>query len=593
MKNLIIILFIIPIFSFGQEGIYESCPIDPSRYLGAMEAPSSVGNSSSYNFDFGYNASIQLMEGHTYKISTSNSDYDPVLSIYIQNEGNYYKLGFNDDSPYINSVESEIYFTPPINSDQYFIGINEYECYNDFGANATTILSIELIELPTNNITIPVVVHIIHNGESYGVGSNLSDEIIHENIAILNNDFQRLNDDAFLGPEIFSAYSSKVNLTFELAKQDPNGNPTNGIIRHVGKYPTSTDAQFDAETKPYTIWDQNSYLNIWTTDLIFEDGSNNYLGYAQFPESYYNSAPEILGPYVPNTDGVVLDCYIGMGGRTLTHEVGHWVGLLHTFMIPGDCSSDDNCQDTPSQYSENYGCPNIEESINNSCDGYTPTMFSNFMDYSDDNCMNMFTYNQKQIIDYIMQNDRNELLNSNGLNDCFINSSIVQSGDVLTAITEPNDLSGNANWYNIQTQNGVTRYWLMEENSSSFTPKFDCSYFIIVEDENNNCSDTSSIYYFASKASNIGSLITSPNPTNGKVKVKFENNKNQFVTLNLLNNKGIKLDQFLTKNSELEIDLGKYPSGMYYISFDSSNIDEGCIPGEEKQKIINPIILNK
>ena len=87
----------------------------------------------------------------------------------------------------------------------------------------------------------------------------------------------------------------------------------------------------------------------------------------------------------------------------------------------------------------------------------------------------------------------------------FVIASIYQSGDILFAITTPIDL--NANWYNIQTEDSTIRIWLMEEDASSFSPTFDCSYFIVVEDM--GCTDTSEIYSYGENAARIGSFTTS------------------------------------------------------------------------------------
>ena len=171
----------------------------------------------------------------------------------------------------------------------------------------------------------------------------------------------------------------------------------------------------------------------------------------------------------------------------------------------------------------------------------------------------------------------------------YLESIILQSGDSLFAITNPVGLSSN--WYNIQNQDTVTRIWLMEENSETYMPTFDCSYFIIVEDDN-GCIDTSSTYYFGANATKISSFVTSPNPTSGFINVKFKNFKNQFVYLNLMNGNGVKLDDFITKNTELDIDISKYPSGTYYLYFDSSHSEQGCSP-EDLEMISTKIILNK
>jgi hypothetical protein len=176
--------------------------------------------------------------------------------------------------------------------------------------------------------------------------------------------------------------------------------------------------------------------------------------------------------------------------------------------------------------------------------------------------------------------------------DLTINSvlaSISQSGDNLSAVTTPIGLV--ANWYNIQIENGLTRIWLMEEDASSFSPTFECSYFIIVSDEN-ECVDTSETYYYGENAARIGSFIISPNPTSGLINVKFENSKNQFVMLELISSNGSKLDEFITVEDNLNIDLSKYPSGTYYLYFNSEDAAQGCRL-EEKQKISTKIILNK
>lgn len=169
-------------------------------------------------------------------------------------------------------------------------------------------------------------------------------------------------------------------------------------------------------------------------------------------------------------------------------------------------------------------------------------------------------------------------------------ASISQSGDSLIANILPSNTFHLVNWYNVQNINDSAKYWLMAENTSNFKPTFDCSYFIIASNE--NCSDTSSVYYYAEEARSIGQLSTSPNPTNGKVKVNFDNINNQFVRLYLINNSGYLLDEFLTKNNELEIDLSSYPSGAYHITFNSPK-SKGCLNEDTFQKVSNTIILNK
>ena len=131
----------------------------------------------------------------------------------------------------------------------------------------------------------------------------------------------------------------------------------------------------------------------------------------------------------------------------------------------------------------------------------------------------------------------------------------------------------------------------MTSNETSFQPTFDCYYFIITEDEN-GCVDTSDVYYFGSTANRVGNISTSPNPTNGELTIEFENEKNQTVLFKLLNSKGEILRHYVSTTNNIKTNLNTYPSGIYYLEFDSSKNREGCA-GEEKQKTIKKIILNK
>ena len=171
----------------------------------------------------------------------------------------------------------------------------------------------------------------------------------------------------------------------------------------------------------------------------------------------------------------------------------------------------------------------------------------------------------------------------------YLNATILQFGDSLKVSYDAN-LNVSVDWYNIQMNDSTTRYWLMLENSNIFYPSFDCSYFVIAANE--FCADTSSIYYYAKEARSIGTMISSPNPTNGKTKIQFDNMKNQFVKLYLVNNNGNLINEYLTMNNFIEIDLSNYTSGVYYISFQAPRND-GCLNETFLQNITNKIILNK
>src|SRR5690606_10611314 len=239
-------------------------------------------------------------------------------------------------------------------------------------------------------ILIPVVVHIVWNIAS----ENLSVAQIQSQIDVLNEDFRRINTDASNTPVLFQDVAGDTNIQFYLACEDPNGNPTNGITRTqttvTSFNPQNDNVKFSASGGK-DAWNTARYLNIWVCDI-----TGSTAGYAQFPE-YYSTNPD--------TDGIVVD-YVAFGrnsahptfnlGRTATHEVAHWAGLYHIWSKTGlagnsSCVDTDEVADTPNQADANTGCPNFPES---SC-GNTSDMFMNYMDYSDDACMNLFTEGQK------------------------------------------------------------------------------------------------------------------------------------------------------------------------------------------------------
>jgi hypothetical protein len=264
---------------------------------------------------------------------------------------------------------------------------------------------------------IPVVVHIIHNGEAVGSGTNLSVAQIQSQIDVLNEDYQRLNDDRVNTPAEFAAVAGSIDVNFTLAKQDPEGLPTTGIVRVQG---TQTEWVFDQgpEFKALSYWPAEDYLNIWVVQL-----ADDFLGFAQFP---ITTLPGTDGPYGRLTDGVVID-YRVFGtidagpfnldpkynrGRTTTHEVAHFFSMLHIFGNEGGCSTTDFVDDTPVQSSATLTCP-THPSL--SCSH--PKMFQNFMDYTDDACMNLFTAGQIARMITVLQNSprRQSLTVSPGL----------------------------------------------------------------------------------------------------------------------------------------------------------------------------------
>lgn len=234
------------------------------------------------------------------------------------------------------------------------------------------------VQTPTlrdgNNISIPVVVNIIYKDPS----ENISDEQILEQIRVLNEDFGRLNPDA----DAAWPQADQTGIRFQLAKRAPDGTPTTGVRRKYTSYNSFSaydDVKFN-KSGGLDAWPTEHYLNIWVCDL-----EGDIMGYGQLPG----------GPSA--TDGVVID-YQFFGryghtrapfdrGRTATHEVGHWLNLFHIWG-DGDCTIDDMVDDTPDSDHANNGCPKDAYS----CGG--KSMVQNFMDYTDDACMNLFTQGQ-------------------------------------------------------------------------------------------------------------------------------------------------------------------------------------------------------
>jgi hypothetical protein len=264
--------------------------------------------------------------------------------------------------------------------------------------------------------TIPVVVHIIHNpGDNYGFNTNISDEQVRSQIKVLNEDFRRLNSDTILTLDIFKNVAGDPGIEFKLALRDPNGNPTNGIKR------------------------KNS--NIWVADLSGLD-----LGYSQFPQS--DILYGMLSPFTAETDGVVIDysCFGSIGddyfyqlkspynyGRTTTHEIGHFLGLRHIWGDVDGCGGTDYCDDTQDQYNETHSCPN---SILFSCD--TVDMYQNYMDYTYDECLNIFTQDQIFRMRTVLENSprRESLLDSHALEPFEESINLL----VLSEIIEPSNM---------------------------------------------------------------------------------------------------------------------------------------------------------
>lgn len=253
-------------------------------------------------------------------------------------------------------------------------------------------------------IRIPVVVHVLYNAPE----QNISDDQVHSQIEALNRDFRRRNADSAQTPGRFKSIAADVSIEFYLATADPKGRPTTGIVRkatQVKAWNADDKIKFSSQGGD-DAWDSRAYLNIWVGH------TRRLLGYASV----------VGGP--AEKDGLVIN-YTAFGtkniggpynmGRTAVHEAGHWLGLKHTW---GDTyCGDDGVGDTPKQGNFTSGCPTgFRTSCNNGSEG---DMYMNYMDFTADACINLFTEGQKERMRalFLPGGPRHAMLASRGLSE--------------------------------------------------------------------------------------------------------------------------------------------------------------------------------
>ncbi len=300
-------------------------------------------------------------------------------------------------------------------------------------------------------ITIPVVVHVVYSSTA----QNISDAQIQSQIAVLNADFRKLNADVSLTPSVFASLATDCQIQFCLAQRDPNGNATTGIVR---KATTTTSFSTNDNVKRTAnggdnAWNSSQYLNLWSANL-----SGGVLGYAQFPGG------------TASTDGVVI-LYSAFGnsgsanapynlGRTATHEVGHWLNLRH---IWGDAScGNDQVTDTPTSSTSNFGCPAFPHVT--CSNGPNGDMFMNYMDYTDDACMYMFTVGQSARMSASINTSRTGLLTSLGCQaptggTCGTAASLTATSITQTTATLSWSAVSGASSYSVQYRAVGTTTW--------------------------------------------------------------------------------------------------------------------------------------
>ncbi|MBB3697279.1 T9SS type A sorting domain-containing protein [Flammeovirga yaeyamensis] len=430
-------------------------------------------------------------------------------------------------------------------------------------------------------IQIPVVVHVIHNGTDVGVGANIANAQILSQIRILNEDFRRTENTPGFNDHQAGA-DTKIEFVMALRDEDENILTEPGVDRVLIEEDFFTADEFQMSVKPHTIWDPTKYLNIWT--CTFGGVNSDLLGYAQFPN--VPSDVDGLDGLTPiggmaSTDGVVIG-YQFFGdtlnvhapydkGRTTTHEIGHWLGLIHIWG-DGDCDVDDHCDDTPNQDGPNQVCMTRNSCIDPVND--QNDMIENYMDYTPDDCMNIFTQDQKTRMRIVLNNSirRKELL----LSEKHIPLSVPHahfvadstSLDVNTYIT-----------FTDSTRNSPREWsWFFEggapSTSSAQHPRVQYREYgefdVTLIASNDVGADTLHIANHISVArvtsleDDLFEVSTYPNPTFHSVKLNFAHPfKN--IEVDVFNLKGAHMDHIESDYQELIVDMHQYPKGLYLI----------------------------
>jgi len=280
----------------------------------------------------------------------------------------------------------------------------------------------EITDLPNTPVetlyTLPVVVHIVHNGGTVGTDYNLSDERIINQMKTLNEDFRK--EEGTMGYNNHPL-GTDANIAFKFAEIDPEGNPTNGIER-INLNDVTLDSENDwffDNLPSYGYWDNQDYINIW----VFPFEPNTILGQSSVP---FTDLPGLSDANPCGTTGILIstphfgESNVSGGanlGRSLTHEMGHFLGLEHLWGKTEHAyclDFDDYCEDTP-PVSKRTGNCDVESTM--TCEGES-ALTQNYMDYTNDACMNMFTKDQVNRMRYVLEHSpvRTSLITSTVIN---------------------------------------------------------------------------------------------------------------------------------------------------------------------------------
>ena len=283
--------------------------------------------------------------------------------------------------------------------------------------------------------TIPVVIHVIHEGEPIGQGSNISDEQIFSAMTALNEDFRKITGSNGDGDGV------DVNIEFCLAVRDPEGNSTTGINRVDGTVvPPYADEGIQANgnlgadeeaVKSLSIWPREDYMNVWVVNEIEDNNAQSGIqGFAYFPINSIRDGIIILHNAIGTVGNIKPNTALN---RTLTHEVGHYLGLYHTFHTTTECGEEISCSTQGDRVCDTPPTILGGSCANPACDG--SQQVENYMDYTAESCRNMFTQGQKDRMRATLLADRATILESLG---CL---AVTDLDCGITSIESPNGSS--------------------------------------------------------------------------------------------------------------------------------------------------------
>ncbi|MCB0478401.1 MAG: T9SS type A sorting domain-containing protein [Crocinitomicaceae bacterium] len=308
--------------------------------------------------------------------------------------------------------------------------------------------------------TIPVIFHVIYSNGSENVSNALIQQLLDE----LNDDYQLMNADAANARSAFGFVPANADISFCLAMRDPQNQPlAEPGVHRVSTSVTYFDPDVNTNDMKYTssggteAWNRNNYLNVWICDI-----TNG----ATFGTAGYAYKPGISSIGIPSDiDGIVIDYNIGTtaNSNVLTHEVGHYLGLSHTWGNSNQaagCSDDDGLSDTPNTAGPSFDYSGSCSGNQTTC-GSTQTMYENYMDYS--NCTCMFTTEQVNLMSSVLANSRNSLTSSNACTPVNPQPPVADfSADVTTILQ-----NGSVNFTDLSTNYPTSWQWTITPSAGT------------------------------------------------------------------------------------------------------------------------------